>query len=81
MFAAIGQKTNYLQMSTLPLRLQIPQFTSEYRSRKINRFVYNFLYCKPSLFILHKPHSLNHCLYGFMFFIDIESSVVHLSYI
>ena len=26
-----------------------------------------FLHCKPSLFILHKPHSLNHCLYGFIF--------------
>jgi hypothetical protein len=42
MFAAIGQKTKYLQMPTLPLRLQIPQFTSEYHSRKINRFIYNF---------------------------------------
>jgi hypothetical protein len=53
-------ENKYLQMSTLPLRLQIPQFTSEYRSRKINRFIYNFTnFCIVSLlFLYYTIHTL-----------------------
>jgi hypothetical protein len=38
---------------------------------------YQFLHCRPFLFILHKPHSMKHCLYGFVFLL-ILSRVLYI---
>lgn len=45
---------------------------------------YQFLHCKPSLFILHKSQSLKHCLYGLIVFfywywVECCTFVLHLT--
>jgi hypothetical protein len=80
MLAAIGQKTNYLQMPTLPLRPQIPQFTSEYCSRKMNRFIYNFTnFCIVGLlFSYYTSHTLWNIVCMGLFILLILSRVLYI---